>query len=229
MLPINKSHTMLNPGHRKQVVNYARNSHTIHKLKEYIIIRVYCPRAGPSLQVQEPRLQFCWRQVFHHKLSNQGCSFTRDWIGAVASCCFLHPSFFLVSEQTLKDLTGTNMEWGEWIWLTEPSGLHQNSPQRYKPVPSEFLTDQRSGIPNHPSPSKEYKEVKLSQSVLYRKLIIQLNPWHYSSKESRPTEADLPHDSAGDIMVSKVLSLNNQLSSRGSVDSFQTIYSQKNF
>ena len=24
-----------------------------------IIIRVFCPRAGPSLQAQEPRLQFC--------------------------------------------------------------------------------------------------------------------------------------------------------------------------
>ena len=33
-----------------------------------IIIRVLCPRAGPSLQMQEPRLQFCQRQGFHRKL-----------------------------------------------------------------------------------------------------------------------------------------------------------------
>ena len=43
-----------------------------------IIVRVFYPRIGPSLQGQEPRLQFCRRQVFH-----QGCSFTRDWIGVV--------------------------------------------------------------------------------------------------------------------------------------------------
>ena len=33
-----------------------------------IIIRVFCPRAGPSLQAQEPRLQFCRRQVFHRRV-----------------------------------------------------------------------------------------------------------------------------------------------------------------
>ena len=35
-------------------------------------------------------LQFCRKQVFHRKLKNQGCSFTRYWIGAVASHCFQH-------------------------------------------------------------------------------------------------------------------------------------------
>ena len=29
------------------------------------IIRVFWPRAGLSLQAQEPKLQFCRRQVFH--------------------------------------------------------------------------------------------------------------------------------------------------------------------
>ena len=65
---------------------------------------VFCPRASPSLQAQEPRLQFCRRQIFHHKLRNQGCSFTRDCIVAAASRCFPHPSLSLASEQTLKDL-----------------------------------------------------------------------------------------------------------------------------
>ena len=55
------------------------------------IISVSCPRAGPSLQEQEPSLQFCRRQVFHHKLRNQDCSFTRDWICAVASVAFRTP------------------------------------------------------------------------------------------------------------------------------------------
>ena len=53
-----------------------------------IIIRVFCPRAGPSLQAQEPIPQFCRRQVIHRRLRNQGCTFTRDWIGAVVSRCF---------------------------------------------------------------------------------------------------------------------------------------------
>ena len=30
--------------------------------------------------------------------------------------------------------------WGEWIWLTGPSGLHRNSPQGLISVPSGFLT-----------------------------------------------------------------------------------------
>ena len=42
------------------------------------IIRVFCSRAGPSLQAQEPRQQFFRRQVFRRTLRNQGCTFTRD-------------------------------------------------------------------------------------------------------------------------------------------------------
>ena len=89
------------------------NTHThthVRALAYIIIIRVFCPRAGPSLQVQEPRLQFCRRQVFHHKLRNQGCCFTRDWIGSVASRCFLKPALSLAYEQTLKDSRVTNLE-----------------------------------------------------------------------------------------------------------------------
>ena len=69
-----------------------------------IIIRVFWPKASPSLQAQEPRLQFCRRQVFHRKLRNVGYSFTRDLIGTVASRCFPHPTLSLASEQILKDL-----------------------------------------------------------------------------------------------------------------------------
>ena len=106
-----------------------------YQLSTSIIIRVFCPRVGPSLQAQEPRLQFCGRQVFHRKLRNQGCSFTMDCISAVASRCFPQPKLSLASEQTLKDLKnprGTNAtwRWGEWIWLTGPSELHRNSPER---------------------------------------------------------------------------------------------------
>ena len=73
-------------------------------LSNIIIIRVFCLKAGPSLQAEKPRLQFCRRQVFHRKLRNQGYSSTRDLIGAVASRCFPHRTLSLTSEQTLKDL-----------------------------------------------------------------------------------------------------------------------------
>ena len=100
---------------------------------------VFCPREGPSLQAQEPGLQFCRRHIFRRKLGNQGCNFTRDWIGAVASRCISHPTLSSASEQTLKDLSkipgAPTWRWGEWIWLTGPSGLHRNSLQWLNIVP----------------------------------------------------------------------------------------------
>ena len=77
-------------------------------LKLYIIIitiiKVFCPRAGISLQAQEPGLQFYRRQVLHRELRNQDCRFTRDWIGAVATRCFPQPTLSFASELTLKNL-----------------------------------------------------------------------------------------------------------------------------
>ena len=94
---------------------------------------MFCPRVGPSLQAQGPRLQFCRRQIFHCKLRNDNCSFSRDWKGAVASRCFRHPTLSLASEQTLKrseKIPGApTWSLGEWTWLAGPSGLHRNSPQ----------------------------------------------------------------------------------------------------
>ena len=77
---------------------------------------------------QEPRLQFCPRQVFHRNIRNQDCSFTWDWIGAVDSSCFPHPTLSLTSGQTLKDLKksrGTNVEvrrvdLANWAFQTSP-------------------------------------------------------------------------------------------------------------
>ena len=98
----------------------------------FIHSSVFCLRASPSLQAQEPRLEFCRRQIFHRKLRNQDCSFTGDWIGAVASRCFPHHVLSLASKQTLKDLKdprAPTWRWGEWIWLTWPSALQRNSPE----------------------------------------------------------------------------------------------------
>ena len=52
------------------------------------------------LQANKPRIQFCRRQVFHRKLRNQGCSFTRYWIGVLASRCFPLPTLSLFSIRT---------------------------------------------------------------------------------------------------------------------------------
>ena len=68
-------------------------------------------------------------QVFHRKLRNQGCSFTRDWIGAVASCCFLHTTLWTNLKRSENIPGASTWRWREWIWITGPSGLHQNSPQ----------------------------------------------------------------------------------------------------
>ena len=79
----------------------------------------FCPKAGLSLQTQEPRMQFY-----------------EGWIGAVASLCFpllcAPHSFFSIwtnLQRSQKILGAPTRRCGEWIWLTGPSGLHRNSPQ----------------------------------------------------------------------------------------------------
>ena len=94
------------------------------------IIMSGLPKGRSFLQAQGHMLQFCRRQVFHRKLGKQDCKFTRDWIGVVASHYFPQPTLSLASEQTLKDPgEAPTWRWGEWIWLTGPSGLHRNSSQ----------------------------------------------------------------------------------------------------
>ena len=96
-------------------------------------MRVFCPMASHSFQAQEPKLQFCQRQVIHRKHRDQGCSFTRDWISAVASRCFPHLTLSLCSIWTnlkrSEKIPGAPTRWGEWILLTGPSRLHRNSSQ----------------------------------------------------------------------------------------------------
>ena len=95
-------------------------------------ISVFSPRAAPSPLAQEPRLQLCRRQVFHRKLGNQGCSFTR--LCRCGNFPLLSAPHSLLSIWTdfkrSEKIPGTlKWRWGEWICLTEPSGLHRNSPQ----------------------------------------------------------------------------------------------------
>ena len=67
------------------------------------IIIIMCSAQRQVLRCKRRNLG-CRRQVFHRKLRNQGCSFTRDLIGEVASRCFPHPTLSLASKQTIKDL-----------------------------------------------------------------------------------------------------------------------------
>ena len=93
---------------------------------------MFCSRAEHSGQAQEPRLQFCRRQVFHrkHKLRlqfyqglNRYCSFP---------LLFAPHSPFSIRidlKRSEKILGATTWRWGELIWLIGPSGLHRNSPE----------------------------------------------------------------------------------------------------
>ena len=94
------------------------------------------------------RLQFYQSQVFHRKLRNQGCSFTRDWIGAVASRCFLNPTLSLASAQIWKDPRDANVEvrrvdlanWALWTSSKVTTWVKYQFHQGFWP-------DQRSGNP----------------------------------------------------------------------------------
>ena len=135
-----------------QWISYYRNYQMVcHSYVKQLHHR-QCSAQG---QVLHCKLQFCRRHISHCKLRNQCCSFTRDWIGAVASRCFPHPTLSLASEQTLKDPEGTNVEvrrldLANWALRTSPiftTGFKYQFHQG-------FWLDQRSGNPNHPSPRK---------------------------------------------------------------------------
>ena len=92
---------------------------------------------GLSSQTQEPRLQF-------YQGLNRGRSFP---------LLSPHHSLFSIwtdlktSEQIPRH---TTWRWGEWIWLTGPSGLNRNSQQELNISSIGFLT--RSGIRKSQSP-----------------------------------------------------------------------------
>ena len=120
------------------------------------ISSVFCPGSVTSLQAQEPRPQFCRRQVVHRKLRNQGCSFTGDWIGAVSPPLLYAPHSLFSIWTDLKRSErsqGHNAEvrrvdlakWPLWTLLKFTTGVKYQFHQG-------FLLDQRSRIPNYSSP-----------------------------------------------------------------------------
>ena len=77
---------------------------TINIIIIVIIIRVFCPRAGSSLQTQELIPQFCWKAGLPSQAQEPRLQFCQGFIGAIASHYFPHPTFSLASAYTLKDL-----------------------------------------------------------------------------------------------------------------------------
>ena len=107
----------------------------------------FCPKTGLPLQTQEPRLLFCLKeglplQTQEPRLqSAEDRSSTAKWvtkasvllgmIGAAASRCFQTPNIFSIwadLKRSEKIPGAPSWRWGEWIWLTGPSGRHRNSP-----------------------------------------------------------------------------------------------------
>ena len=97
----------------------------------YIIIRVFCPRAGHSLQTQAPRLQFCPKADLLPQTQEPGCNFTRDRCGSFPLLSAPHSLFSIWTDlkRSVKFPGAPTWRWGEWIWLTGPFGLHRHSPQ----------------------------------------------------------------------------------------------------
>ena len=93
-------------------------------IRAIIIIRVFCPKAGPSLQEEKPRLQFCRRQVFHCKLRSKPAVLL-----GINRCSFPLLSAFHSLFSTWTDRERSEKIPGAPTWRWGPSGLHRNSPE----------------------------------------------------------------------------------------------------
>ena len=94
---------------------------------------VFCPRAGPSLQAQEPSLQICRRQVFHLKPHEPRLQFYQglNRCGSFPLLSAPHSIFSILTNLKKSEKTpwASTWRWGEWIWQNGPSGLRWKSPQ----------------------------------------------------------------------------------------------------
>ena len=97
------------------------------------IIRVFCPGAGLSLQTQAPRLQFCPKAGLSPQTQEQTLRFYQGFnrCGSFSLLSAPHSlfSFWTDLKRSEKIPETPTWRWGEWTWLTGPSGLHRNSPQ----------------------------------------------------------------------------------------------------
>ena len=92
-----------------------------------------CPRAGPSLQAQELRMQVCPKAGLPPQTQEPRLQFYQG-LNRCASFPLLSALHFLFSiwtdiKRSVKIAVAPTWRWGEWIWLTGPSKLHRNSLQ----------------------------------------------------------------------------------------------------
>ena len=123
-----------------------------------------------SIYLSSSSSEYCAQgQVLHCKRRNLGCSSvkgrssTANWgtqvavllgmdrCGSFPSPSAPHSLFSIWTDlKRCENIPGAPAwRWGEWIWLTGPSGLHRNSPQGLN-ISSIRVFDQ---IREHPSPS----------------------------------------------------------------------------
>ena len=110
-----------------KVKYFSMNIHII-----IIIIRVFCQRAGISLQTQAPTLQVLTKG--RCSAANSGTKVAvvlgMNRYGSFPLLSAPHSLFSIWTDlKRSEKIPGPPaMRWGEWIWLTEPSGLHRNLP-----------------------------------------------------------------------------------------------------
>ena len=106
---------------------------SIRRVCVYIIVRVFCPRVGPSLQTQEPRLYFCRKAGLPPQTLEARLQFYQELNRCDTFPLFSAPnSLFGIwtdLKRSEKILGASTWRRGEWIWPTVLSGLNRNSPQ----------------------------------------------------------------------------------------------------
>ena len=118
---------------------------------------VFCPRAGPSLQTQAPRLQILSKG--RSSIANSG---TKVAVLLGMNRCSSFPLFsaphsplsIWTNLKRCEKIPGApSRRWGDWIWLLGPPDFTPKFTTGVKyQFHQGFWPDQRSGNPNHPSP-----------------------------------------------------------------------------
>ena len=98
----------------------------------YIIIRVFCSEGRSFTANSGIKAAVLLKGRSSTANSATQAAALLGWKGAVASRCFPHLTLFSVwrdLKRSEKIPGAPAWRWGEWIWLTGPSGLNRNSPQ----------------------------------------------------------------------------------------------------
>ena len=98
------------------------------------IIRVFCPRAGLSLQTQAPRLQFCPKAGLPSHTQEPTLQFYYlNMCGSFPLLSAPQTHFSICTDlKRSENIPGAPAwRWAQWIWLSGLSGLHQSWPHGF--------------------------------------------------------------------------------------------------